>query len=203
MADFNDILPSGVDIRAIEFTSNQPTVRTQSISGRTQVRSFGGQLWSATITMPSMTENSLRKIYGFLIKQRGGRNTFTIAPKNLQNVGNGTITASTTEDIKATTSSAQKLVGSTSVEMTNQNKFFAGDIIKFSNHTKAYMITADQGSDDTIFFEPGLTTAITDSHNVLSGSNFELTVRLLNDDFTYTLDESGIGEIEFDVVEAI
>jgi len=28
-------------------------------------------------------------------------------------------------------------------------------------------------------------------------------VRLLNDDFTYTLDESGIGEIEFDVVEAI
>ena len=87
--------------------------------------------------------------------------------------------------------------------MTNQNKFFAGDIIKFSNHTKAYMITTDQGSDDTIFFEPGLTTAITDSHNVLSGSNFELTVRLLNDDFTYTLDESGIGEIEFDVVEAI
>tara|TARA_B100001093_G_scaffold515480_1_gene591902 strand:+ start:4302 stop:4904 length:603 start_codon:yes stop_codon:yes gene_type:complete len=200
MADFNTMLPSGVDIQAIEFKSNQPTVRTQSLSGRTQTRTFGGQYWSARIEMPPLTQTSLRKVYAFLVKQKGSASTFTIAPFNLQQV---TGTPSATEDIKATTSSAQKLVGSTSVEMTNQNKFFAGDMIKFSNHTKAYMITQDQGSDDTVFFEPGLTTAITDSHNVLSGTNFELTVRLEGDNFTYKTGTDLYANLKFDIVEAI
>jgi hypothetical protein len=73
MADhFNTILPSGVNIASMEFTSNQPTVRTQSLSGRTQVRSFGGQFWTARITMQTMTRSELRKVYGFLVKQKGG-----------------------------------------------------------------------------------------------------------------------------------
>ena len=206
MADFETMLatlsvPSELrNIQAIEFKSNQPTVRTQSLSGRTQTRTFGGQYWSARIEMPFMTQADLKKVYAFLVKQKGSASTFTIAPHNLQQV---TGTPSATEDIKATTSSAQKLVGSTSVEMTNQNKFFAGDIIKFSNHTKAYMITADQGSDDTIFFEPGLTTAITDSHDVLSGTNFELTVRLDDDSFTYKTGPNLVANLKFDIIEAI
>ena len=81
MADhFNTILPSGVNIASMEFTSNQPTVRTQSLSGRTQVRSFGGQFWTARITMQTMTRSELRKVYGFLVKQKGGFTAFTISP---------------------------------------------------------------------------------------------------------------------------
>ena len=69
MADFNDILPTGVDIQSMEFISNQATVATQSLSGRQQIRSFGGQYWSARITMAQMPREDLRKVYGFLIKQ--------------------------------------------------------------------------------------------------------------------------------------
>jgi len=202
MADFNNILPTGVDIQRIQFVSNQQTVTTRSLSGRTQVRSFGGQVWTATITMPMMRDSDLKKIYGFLVKQRGALNTFTISPfPTLQMGGN----ASTTEGISASSTTAQKAIGSTSIEIDDPDKFKAGDMIKFSTsgHTKAYMITQDQNSDNTINFEPGLVQAVADTDDVLSGSNFELTVRLAGDEFVYEIDETGYGTIEFDVVEVV
>lgn len=207
MADFNNILPSGVDIASMEFTSNQPTVQTRSFSGRTQVRSFGGHFWSAKVVMNAMTRQQLRKVYGFLIKQQGAFNTFTIAPTPTTEVGGLSgavyVSAGISEDISATSTVAQLSAGSTSVELTNVNKFFAGDMIKFSNHTKAYMITEDQNSDNTINFQPGLITGIADTDAVHSGSNFELTVRLGGDQFIYEVDETGFGTIEFDIVEAV
>ena len=44
-----------------------------------------------------------------------------------------------------------------------------GDLIKFSNHDKVYMVTADKtisGTNDAISFYPPLTTAITSSTTV-------------------------------------
>jgi len=207
MADFNDILPTGVDIASIEFISNQPTVSTQSLSGRQQIRSFGGQFWSARITMAPMNKTDLRQVYGFLIKQRGAFSTFTIAPHPTTQVGgfDGAtfIQASASEGISATSTSAQKAIGSTSIELDNDTKFFAGDMINFSNHSKSYMITQNQGADNTIFFEPGLITTVADTDSVESGSNFELTVRLVGDQFDYSMEADGYGVLEFDVVEAV
>ena len=197
MADFNNILPSGVDIKAIEIVSNQPTVRTTSVSGRQQVRSFGGQYWTMKITMPLMNEFNLRQIYGFLIKQKGGLSTFTIAPKNLKDAGSSTVTNTASEGIDAVA------VGATSVELDNQNKMFAGDMFKFSGHTKAYMVTADQGSDDTVNFEPACISAVGASETLQCGTNFFMTVRLTGDNFSYQMDENGLGSIEFDVVEVV
>ena len=87
--------------------------------------------------------------------------------------------------------------------MTNQNRWFGGEMFKFSNHDKVYMITAEQSTDDTIFFEPGLTTVITDSHNILSGDLFEMKVRLVGDEFKFNETSDGYGSLEFEVVEAV
>ncbi len=202
MADFNNILPSGVDIAQMEFVSHQPTVATQSLSGRQQVRSFGGQFWTARITMQRMTRKELRQVYGFLIKQKGSFSTFTIAPTPLTET---TVSGVTTVGIKSTSTSAQKAIGSTSIEVDDVNKFSAGDMINFNNsgHTKAYMVTTTLTSDHTINFEPGLVKAVTDSDSVLAGSNFTLTCRLFGDKFAYDVDETGYGTLEFDVVEAV
>ena len=195
MADFNDILPSGVDIRAIELSSVQPTVRTTSLSGRQQVRSFGGQYYSATITMPLLSEKDLRTVYAFLIKQRGGRNSFTIAPTNLKNVSG---TQGTSVGCGAGT------IGNTTIALDSGTGLYkAGDMIKFSGHSKAYMIVIDQPGTTTITFEPPLTTTVASSETIKSGSTFEMTVRLTEDAIGYSLDESGYGEIEFKVVEAV
>lgn len=197
MADFNDILPAGVDIRAIELTSNQPTVQTRSLSGRQQVRTFSGQFWSAKIEMPQLKESQLRTVYAFLMKQKGGFGTFTIAPTNLTRV-NGTQN-SATEGI-----SSGGAIGATSITTSGSNEFAAGDMIKFSGpsgHTKAYMVTGVSGQ--TLTFEPGLTHTVTSSHTVDSKASFEMLVRLEGDKITYRLEETGFGFLEFDVVEAV
>ena len=198
MADFNTMLATlsagaDADITAIEFKSNQPTVRTQSLSGRLQTRTFGGQVWSATITMPPLTQADLRKVYAFLVKQKGSASTFTIAPVNLTNASG---TQSASESIATGAS-----VGANAVTTSGSNEFAVGDMIKFSNHTKAYMGT--QVSGQTLTFEPGLTTAVTSSHTVESKGNFEMTVRLDGDEFTYAIDNTNFGSIEFSIVEAI
>ena len=198
MAEFNTMLATlsagaDADITAIEFKSNQPTVRTQSLSGRLQTRTFGGQVWSATITMPPLTQPDLRKFYAFLVKQKGSASTFTIAPVNLTNASG---TQSASESIATGAS-----VGANAVTTSGSNEFAVGDMIKFSNHTKAYMVT--QVSGQTLTFEPGLTTAVTSSHTVESKGNFDMTVRLDGDEFTYAIDNTNFGSIEFSIVEAI
>ena len=193
MADFNTMLPSGVDIQAIELKSNQPTVRTQSLSGRTQTRTFGGQYWSARIEMPPLTQADLRVVYAFLVKQKGSASTFTISPYNLQQ-SSGTQSAS-----EAISSGAS--VGDTSVTHTGSNSYGVGDVINFSNHPKAYMVTEVSGQ--TITFEPALTTAVTTSHTIESKGNFEMTVRLDGDEFAYKTGNDLYSSLKFDIVEAI
>lgn len=194
MADFNDILGSdATEIQAVELISFQPTVRTQSLSGRSQVRTFGGQLFSMKITMPPLVATDLRKVYGFLVKQKGGFSSFTIAPHNLKQVGG---TQGTSETI-----SSGGAIGATSVTTTNSNKFVAGDVFKFSNHDKTYMVTACSGQ--TLSFEPGLLTAVTGSHTIKSKADYFMTVRLDGDTFTYQQGNDGFGTIEFDIIEAV
>lgn len=195
MADFNDIL--GTDntfIQAVEMQSFQPTVKTQSFSGRSQVRTFGGQLFSMKITMPPLAEADLRKVYGFLVKQKGGFSSFTIRPHNLEQIGG---TAATSENLAAGTYN----IGATQVTTSGGNLFVPGDVFKFDNHDKTYMVTECSGS--TLSFEPGLLTAVTGSETIRSRTQYFMTVRLDGDTFSYKQGNEGFGTIEFDVVEAV
>ena len=193
---FNDFTPQTDHIQAIELVSNQPTVETMSISGRRQVRSFASQYYSAKITMPPMTEVDLRKVYAFLVRQQGAKETFGIAPTNLKKVSG---TQSSTEDVEAGS------IGDTSINLDSSvGKFKMGDMIKFSGHSKVYMITQDQGaSSRRIYFEPPLVADVPETDKVLSGDNFVMTVRLDGDKFSYTVDHEGFGYIEFDITEAV
>ncbi len=195
-AEFNAILPATVDIRALQLQSNQSTIVTTSLSGRSQVRSFGGQFWSGQVDMPPMTETETRKIYGFLISKRGAFTSFTIAPANLTTV---TGTQSASEALSAGNS-----VGGRTVTTVGSNEFGIGDMIKFSgptNHNKAYMVTACSGN--TLTFEPGLTAVVTASHTVESKENFELTVRLDGDVFGYDMGPDRFSNLKFKFFEAV
>lgn len=196
MADFDSIIGAGIsDIQAVELRSVQPTVRTQSISGRQQVRSFASQFYTARIVMPQLTQADVRRVMAFLVKQQGGFSTFTIAPHNLQQVSG---TQSATEGVNAAA------VGATSITLdSGTNKFKMGDMIKFSGHSKSYMITEDQGGTTTINFEPALVSAVGASEEVQSKTGYFMTVRLASDVNSYTAGPDGFAQIEFDVVEAI
>jgi hypothetical protein len=196
MADFDTTLGGTIgEIQAIELRSVQPTVRTQSISGRQQVRSFSSQFYTARIVMPQLTQADVRRVMAFLVKQQGGFATFTIAPNNFTQKSG---TQATSVDVNA------GAVGATSIALdSGTNLFKMGDMIKFSGHPKAYMITEDQGGNTTINFEPPLVSAVGASETVKSGTDFFMTVRLAGDVNTYSMGNDGFGTIEFDIVEAI
>jgi len=196
MADFDTTLGGTLgNIQAIELRSVQPTVRTQSISGRQQVRSFSSQYYTARLVMPQLTQADVRRVMAFLVKQQGGFSTFTIAPHNLQQV---------TGTQGTNVGCAAGAVGATSIVLDSGTGLYKmGDMIKFSGHSKAYMITQDQGGTTTINFEPALVSAVGSSETIKSGSTFEMTVRLAGDVNTYQMGNDGFGTIEFDIVEAI
>ena len=197
--DFNTMLTASpslnIDIQALELTSTQPTVRSQTLSGRTQVRSFGGQFFSARIIMPPLSQEKLRRIYAFLLQQQGGKTSFTISPTNLQAVSG---TQSNQEDLAGDAS-----VGATTVATANTNIFKPGDMFKFNNHDKVYMVLDHDGA--TLTFEPGVLVAQSQAsgHTIKSKDNFKMTVRLASDNFTYFVGPDGYGNLEFDIVEAV
>ena len=199
--DFNTMLTASpslnIDIQAIELTSTQPTIRSQTLSGRTQVRSFGGQYFSARIIMPPLSQEKLRRIYAFLLQQQGGKTAFTISPTNLQEVS-GTQSASENLGTGATAS-----VGATTVTTQHSAEFAAGDVFKFSNHDKTYMVI--DHTSTTLTFEPGLLVAQDqgDGDTIESKANFKMKVRLGSDNFTYFIGPDGFGNLEFDIVEAV
>lgn len=196
MADFNNILgANNTFIQAVELQSFQPTVKTQSFSGRSQVRTFGGQLFSMKITMPPLVEADLRKVYAFLVKQKGGFSSFTIRPHNLEQIGG---TAATSENLAAGTYSK----GATQVTTSGGNLFVPGDVFKFGTHDKTYMVTECSGS--TLSFEPGLLVDVVGASDAIkSRTEYFMTVRLDGDTFSYKQGNEGFGTIEFDVVEAV
>ena len=157
--------PTSPGFRDIVIKMNDPSITFRAQNGRRISRKVSGHLWSGTLTYPPMTKASFVPIRGFLAKLRGQYNTFTIIPPNLANPL-GT-------QIADTTVATGQAIGATSVPIsgaTSGNTFRAGDVLKFSNHDKVYMVTDDAtasvGGTATINFVPPLLTAITTSHTV-------------------------------------
>ncbi len=178
---------------SVEVELNSRTVRTTSISGRQQVRSFGTSYYVVTLNFPPLIEEDRAQVKAKLTTLRGGVNTFTIATKNFTDKKG---TSSASEGIASSAA-----IGATTITMDNSNEFKPGEYIKFSNHTKAYQVISHSGT--TLTIEPPLQTAITGSDTVESGSNFTMTCRLADDNISYTQGADGFSRIQFTAIEAV
>lgn len=178
---------------SVEVELNSRTVRTTSISGRQQVRSFGTSYYVVTLNFPPLTEEDRAQVKAKLTALRGGVNTFTIATKNFTDKKGS---SSASEGIASSAA-----IGATTVTMDDSNEFKPGEYIKFSNHTKAYQVISHSGT--TLTIEPPLQTAITGSDTVESGSNFTMTCRLADDNISYTQGADGFSRIQFTAIEAV
>ena len=215
-ADFNSILPAGVEPQAFEFSSVVPTIRNTSISGRTFVRQFGGQRWSFKVILPALTHEQWQPVSAFLVSKRGGFNSFTISVPFINRVQT---TAVKSPDDGTTFTSGSHSIGTRtgiSLSMSTQSDSAAramrtGDFIRFSNHTKVYQITSgnetftNASPTQTISIEPGLKTALSSTTSVSDGGNREayFTVRQTSDVIRFDTDFERLFRIEFDVEEVI
>ena len=82
----------------------------------------------------------------------------------------------------------------------------AGDLIKFANHSKVYMVQSDIDSDGggalAVLISPNLVASLT-GNEAVTVNKPSFTVYLENNEIMYSTDASGFYSISFDVREVI
>lgn len=187
--------PSSPGFTATGFRSQNYNLSSTSLSGRTQVRALGSQRWEFTVQLPPMVKSEYRHIDAFIMKQRGMLESFQIVLPIISSksgTASGTIKTNGAISIGATTFNATGHAGS----------LHTGDVIKFANHNKVYMITNDVTGHGPVNFEPPVMVAVPNDTTVVY-DNVPFTVRMSNDvqEFNYALD--GTVSYEIDMIEVI
>lgn len=184
---------------AMDFQSNTNTRVTTSISGRTQRAQAAGQFFSFKLQSVPLTRTEFNAINAFITNQKGRLESFTVVPPI---VGSTSGTASGTATI--TDTFAQ---GSTTVRANGASGTLkAGDYIKFSNHDKVYMLTADvnmdASSEDYLEIFPALTAEINNSTTV-TYDDVPFKVFFNTDQHKYTVSTTGLIRYEIEVREEL
>jgi pSer/pThr/pTyr-binding forkhead associated (FHA) protein len=118
---------------------------------------------------------------------------------------NGTFVNDGTK-LPVTTSAA---IGDSTIAVTptGSGTLKAGDIIKFSNHDKVYMLTADvtlaNSVANTIDIFPNLLTALPSSGENVITDNVPVKVRLANETQEFKLGIDNLYQYELDVAEKV
>jgi len=186
--------PTDPEFEAIDVRLNYNNVRSQTRSGRSQVRNIGAALWSFTAKYNNLTRAQMAPIYAFLAGKQGGKDSFSITPPVISSsTGNATGT------LRANGAHA---AGDNTIAMDGiSGTVKAGDFIKFASHTKVYMVVSDFSSG-TMTIEPALHEAVANDEAVTFNS-VAFTMRVTNDVQQFKLSGYEQYQIEIDLVEAI
>ena len=192
---------------AINVKSEQRTLVSTTDSGKTFRRQIDGQRWSFTVTYPLMPRSTFAPIQAFMIKQRSQKENFTITfPSYLNTQGN----ENTTINVNGVHAVGDTTIDIDGFHADGDHRLKAGDFIKFSGHSKVYMIMADviaSSNAATVTIEPPLTTALANDETVTYDS-VPFTVHLSNDVQEFQANTSNnegkpLFKYEFDVIESL
>jgi len=185
--------------REITVSSKDPTVIHRAQNGRRIARKVDGHIWTLTLTYPPMKRSTFAPVLGAIAAARGAYDTFTVIAPNLR-----TPEGSQTAD---TAVAANAGAGSTSVDISGAGAgatFYAGDIMKLSNSSKVYMLTASETADGgglaTVSFMPPLVEACTTA-DTMKHSEVFFTVGMTADVQEFKTSVSGYIKYELDVEE--
>ena len=196
-------LPTSPAFTELNVQSVQSTIVSRAISGRRQARQIGGQYWKLIATYPPMTRADFAPIWAFIVKQRGGFDTFTVTPPV---VGTGQGPGGGTPLVNGASQTGRTVVTDGWPTGATLTVLKAGDFVKFANHTKVYMLTADlvcdTNGDATMAIEPALITSpATDSAITYSSVPFTCYVDQGNT-IEYNTDATGFFQYEVEFCEA-
>jgi len=193
--------PTTIPFNALNFRSITPTIINRSLSGienRTQV---AGQYWTFTARFSTLTEEKRKELLGYLMSLRGNLNTDTIALPEPLNDSSGNYTGNITN----VSGSAGALSCTASVTSNSTLILKAGDIIKFGNHNKVYMVTSNATSNGsgavTINFFPALRTAV--SSGTCTHKDVTMTVRVVNPEISFQMGAAMFADFDLDFEEVL
>jgi hypothetical protein len=200
--------PISAGFETLDFQSNTNSRVSVSVSGKTQRIKTGSQYWSFKLKSPAMTRANMMADFAFIVQQDGQVEAFSIVPPTIsttRGTASGTITVANTTSTTPVISLAS---GSTAVGVTGgTGTLKTGDLIKFSNHDKVYMITSDVDLDgstvDRIPFYPPLTTALTGGGQTITYTNVPFKVYMDRDEQKFITQADGTYKYEIVMNEEI
>ena len=181
--------------------TSQDTIITITDSGKKLSRQIDGQRFGFTAQIITAKRSDVYgELMAFIMKQRSRKENFTIVPPEVSNA-RGTVSGTPTGTASA---------GDTSITLggSGSGTLKAGDMIKFENHSKIYMVVEDQSdiSTGTLTIEPPLINAISSTNIIYD--NVPFTVYLTNDIQEFGVvgadkDGNALYQFEIDVEEAL
>lgn len=192
---------------AINIRSQQKTLVSTTDSGKTFRRQVDGQRWTFTVSYPLMPRSTFAPIQAFIIKQRSQKENFTITfPSYLDAQGH----ENTTINVNGVHAVGDTTIDIDGFHSDGTERLKAGDFIKFSGHSKVYMIMADVTSSSnaaTVTIEPPLRSALANDETVTYDS-VPFTVYLNSDLQEFQSNQSNnegkpLFKFEFDVTESL
>jgi len=195
--------PTTPKIQSLSFRNVRPVVMDHALSGKRVVRQIGGQYFSLSVSMPPMKVDDANSIFAFLQKQKGSFETFTIQHP-IDNRGAGK--SETDILVNGSHNAADSTIALDGFAASTTGVLKAGDLIKFANHTKVYMVQDDVDSNSsgevTVSIEPGTVAALADNEAVTVNKP-SFTVYLEQQDILYQLNNRGLYNIQFEVREVV
>lgn len=152
------MFPITPKISSIAITSISPTLTSLTHSLKRQARRRGGQRWLIDVKYPPLSREQFAPIWAFSIAQQGQFKTFKYIPE-IYGSTSGEATGSLTVDGALT--AGDSIITTTGLTGTLK----AGDFIKFNEHDKVYMITADGST--TLNIEPALIADVADLETII------------------------------------
>ena len=132
-------------LEQVDIINYQPSNMVRTESGIVQSKSLGVQQFKFNLNFVIENEDVRQALRAFIISQGGSLGTFNLL---MREFGLKSAGSATNQTVEVRTNAA---VGDTSVNInagTRATGFFkAGDVIKFSNHNKVYMIKSDVNTD--------------------------------------------------------
>ena len=199
---------SSSKFETLGIKSIQPTLISKSISGKKLSRTIDAQRWAFTISVITSTRaTAYGELMAFIVKQRSGKENFTVVPPEIED-------ARASETGSVLVNGAQS-AGDTTIAMDGfagdgAGRFKAGDFIKFTSHTKVYMVVSDVTSSSnaaTVTIEPPLVADIAND-SAVTYDDVAFTVHLTNDVQEFGIvgvdkDGANLYKYEFDVEETL
>ena len=199
---------SSAGFETMGIQSVQNTIISKSLSGKKLSRQIDNQRFGFTAKIITGKRSDIYgELMGFIIKQRSGKENFTIIPPEVEDargVETGTLAVNGSHTAGDNTIAIDGFAADTA------NRLRKGDFIKMNGHSKVYMVVEDVTSSSgaaTVTIEPPLISSLANDETV-SYDNIPFTVHLTNDIQEFGVvgsDKDGnlLYQFEIDVEESI
>ena len=193
---------------AMELQTNTRSRLTESVSGQTQRIKSGAQYWSFKLKSPPLSRSDFNAIYSFIVQQDGQVEAFTVVPPVISSTTGTAAGTVTVADVNTVDPLMGTSAGSSSVGVSGgTGTLKKGDLIKFSNHNKVYMLTEDVDLDgstvDQVSFYPPLIESVTGGATTITYNSVPFRVFFEKDEVGYTLQADGFYRYEIRVREEL